>query len=201
MMADGCVAGADCSCFHGCRGKHLSINKFSAILQTTISYAFSWNASYICTLKINWSIFHGFDRPISQIPQCTCSIYKVHHSEQKYAHFCSEWCIAGYGIGASWDLWIRSIDNKSTLVLVMALCRTGNMQFSESVMWPLGFKTNKKCFLISMVGIMFNCNSHLLYWPQLSWHPKREILDSFASLIFVQGNKFHFGSYEYSHIL
>ena len=32
------------------------------------------------------------------------------HSEQKCAHFCSEWCIVGYGTGAFWDLWIRSID-------------------------------------------------------------------------------------------
>ena len=46
----------------------------------------------------------------------------MHHSEQKCAHFCSEWCIAGYqelitvisswgyAIGALWDLWIWSID-------------------------------------------------------------------------------------------
>ena len=30
------------------------------------------------------------------------------HSEQKCAHFCSEWSIVGYGRGAFWDLWIRS---------------------------------------------------------------------------------------------
>ena len=29
----------------------------------------------------------------------------MHHSEQKCAHFCSEWCIVGYGAGASWGLW------------------------------------------------------------------------------------------------
>ena len=33
----------------------------------------------------------------------------MHHSEQKCAHFCSEWCIVGCGIGALWDLWIWSI--------------------------------------------------------------------------------------------
>ena len=33
----------------------------------------------------------------------------MHHSEQKCSHFCSEWCIVGYGTGALWDLWIRSI--------------------------------------------------------------------------------------------
>ena len=31
------------------------------------------------------------------------------HSEQRCAHFCSEWSIVGYGTGAFWDLWIRSI--------------------------------------------------------------------------------------------
>ena len=31
------------------------------------------------------------------------------HSEQKCAHFCSEWSIVGYGTGAFWDLWIWSI--------------------------------------------------------------------------------------------
>ena len=31
------------------------------------------------------------------------------HSEQKCAHFCSEWSIVGYGIGAFWDLWNWSI--------------------------------------------------------------------------------------------
>ena len=33
----------------------------------------------------------------------------MHHSEQKCAHFCSEWCIMGYGRGALWDLWDWSI--------------------------------------------------------------------------------------------
>ena len=31
------------------------------------------------------------------------------HSEQKCAHFCSEWSLVGYGTSAIWDLWIRSI--------------------------------------------------------------------------------------------
>ena len=29
--------------------------------------------------------------------------------EQKCAHFCSEWSIVGYGTGAFWDCWSRSI--------------------------------------------------------------------------------------------
>ena len=31
------------------------------------------------------------------------------YSEQKCAHFCSEWGIVGYGTGAFWDFWIWSI--------------------------------------------------------------------------------------------
>ena len=27
----------------------------------------------------------------------------MHHSEQKCAHFCYEWCIVGYETGALWD--------------------------------------------------------------------------------------------------
>ena len=38
----------------------------------------------------------------------------IHHSEQKLAHFCSEWWIVGYGTGALWDLWIRLINNWNT---------------------------------------------------------------------------------------
>ena len=31
------------------------------------------------------------------------------HSDQKCAHFWSEWSIVGYGTSTFWDLWIRSI--------------------------------------------------------------------------------------------
>ena len=33
----------------------------------------------------------------------------MHHSEQKCAHFCSEWCIVGFGTDALWDWWDWSI--------------------------------------------------------------------------------------------
>ena len=33
----------------------------------------------------------------------------MHHSEQKYAHFCSDWFIVGHETDALWDLWMRSI--------------------------------------------------------------------------------------------
>ena len=34
---------------------------------------------------------------------------KMLHSEQKCAHFCSEWSILGHWTGEFWGLWIRSI--------------------------------------------------------------------------------------------
>ena len=46
---------------------------------------------------------------VSQIPQCTYPLSTIHHSEQKCAHFCSEWCVVGYGIGALCGLWYWSI--------------------------------------------------------------------------------------------
>ena len=76
------------------------------------------------------------------IPQCTiqnrnvhisvlngvlCDINKSHntpvpyptmdHSEQKYAHFCSEWCIVGYGAGALWvHALLHMITNQQYLI-------------------------------------------------------------------------------------
>ena len=38
----------------------------------------------------------------------------MHNSEQKCAHFCSEWRILGYGIGALWDWGIRSTESEYT---------------------------------------------------------------------------------------
>ena len=50
------------------------------------------------------------NRPISQFRQYTCPYPTMHHSEQKCAHFCSEWCIVGYGTGALSELWIWPIN-------------------------------------------------------------------------------------------
>ena len=45
------------------------------------------------------------NRPISQIPYCTCSISR----SALFRTECSDWNIVGYETGAVWDLWIRSI--------------------------------------------------------------------------------------------
>ena len=58
--------------------------------------------------KYHWSFNED---PIDQTHKshnAPASYPTMHHSEQKCAHFCSKWCIVGYGTGAMWDLWIRS---------------------------------------------------------------------------------------------
>ena len=45
----------------------------------------------------------------------------MHHSEQKCAHFYSEWGIVGYGTGAFWDVWIKSIGD-SPITTSLGLC-------------------------------------------------------------------------------
>ena len=43
---------------------------------------------------------------------------KILHSEQKCAHFCSEWSILGYETGAFWDLWNWSILSHGSMMSV-----------------------------------------------------------------------------------
>ena len=47
------------------------------------------------------------------------------YSEQKCAHFCSEWSIVGYGTGAFWDLWNCSIGT----------CRVSLVAMLEPLNW------------------------------------------------------------------
>ena len=56
-----------------------------------------------------WWIKHSGKSHNSPVPYPT-----MHHSEQKCAHFCSEWCIVGYGTGALWDFWEWSIISTQT---------------------------------------------------------------------------------------
>ena len=61
----------------------------------------------------------------------------IHHSEQKCAHFCCEWCIVGYWTGALWDLYDWSIDVYfAGIYLIMKhydlhICQRGLLFFYE----------------------------------------------------------------------
>ena len=48
-------------------------------------------------------------RPISQIPECPCSLSHSAQFRTEWDTFCSEWGIVGYGTGVFCDLGIRSI--------------------------------------------------------------------------------------------
>ena len=50
----------------------------------------------------------------------------THHSEQKCAHLCSEWCIVGCGTGALWDLWDQSMSLWQNLALT---CKTEKIAY------------------------------------------------------------------------
>ena len=66
----------------------------------------SYNGTALYLHMVPWSVsidqFHKSQNALVPYPILL-------HSEQKCAHFCSEWSIVGYGTGAFWDLWIRSI--------------------------------------------------------------------------------------------
>ena len=61
----------------------------------------------------------------------------VHHSEQKCAHFCSVWSIVGYGKGAFWDLWIRSITVLHAQLWWSFLCQVNSLWPSD-IIWYHG---------------------------------------------------------------
>ena len=67
-----------------------------------------WEAAFIIG-----PFLYTSNRPVSQIPQCTCPISHNTPFIEKCAHFCSEWCIAGDGTGELWDLWILTIQRGS----------------------------------------------------------------------------------------
>ena len=47
--------------------------------------------------------------PIHKSQNASVPYPTILHSEQKCAHFCTEWSIVGYGTDAFWDLWDWSI--------------------------------------------------------------------------------------------
>ena len=96
-----------------------------AVCYTTVSS--KWSLFWIFTMgHVTHPVGHSWDyhpgglslNQVSTIEQIHKShnapipYPMMHHSEQKYAHFCSEWCIVGYGTGALWDLCNRSIPLK-----------------------------------------------------------------------------------------
>ena len=110
-------------------GRYLKINSHI----TTLSHQTFWLIIIGIQGKSDWKIKSVF--VVIIIYTCLCfdnvrNIDQFHksqnasipyptmlHSEQKCAHFCTEWSIVGYGTGAFWDLWIRSIRTSASTVM------------------------------------------------------------------------------------
>ena len=91
------------------------VPNIKALLWNGISNArnVKWVIGLFCAHSMNDDVNVQGLVPINQSHKSTHASVPyptLHHSEQKCTHFCSEWCIVGYGTGALWDLWIRSID-------------------------------------------------------------------------------------------
>ena len=82
----------------------------------------------------------------------------MHHSEQKCAHFCSEWCIVGYGTGALWELWTRPID----LLVLKLNCIVG---YGTGALWELWIRSTD--FLV--LKLYHPSISRSILWLMMSW--------------------------------
>ena len=64
------------------------------------------SANFLFSFFFTESSIHWL--PIDQSHKCHNVLVPyptIHQSEQKCVHFCSEWCIVGYGKDALWDWW------------------------------------------------------------------------------------------------
>ena len=68
---------------------------------------FNWILLLLCQNGFKW-IF-GVNRPVLQIPQCTCPIFHNTSSKTKMSTFLFLTVYCGIGTGALWDLWYVSI--------------------------------------------------------------------------------------------
>ena len=102
-----------------------------SVLDTTIYYEYH-------SLVMTWLIdqFHkSHDAPF---PYST-----MHLSEQKWAHFCSEWYIVGFG--AWWDLWVvnflQNTHNRHPIACLSVRARYGVclVAYYKSVLLPVFF--------------------------------------------------------------
>ena len=56
-----------------------------------------------CNYPITFPVSGNRMGPSHKSHNASATYPTMHHSEQKGAHFCSEWCIVGYGTGVLWD--------------------------------------------------------------------------------------------------
>ena len=83
------------------------------------------------------------------IPQCSIQNRNAHH-------FCSEWSIVGYGTGAFWDLWIRS-------VLILKIRQSYDYRTS----YPAYQQRKSHCHKIVLTASLYPDGPQTLHWPML----------------------------------
>ena len=83
------------------------------------------------------------------------------HSKHKCVHFCSEWSIVGYGTGAFWNLWIRSIDHHCVCKWWEAITRhTGHQHIEAETRWPPWLQTTFSNAFSWMKIVIFQIKFH-----------------------------------------
>ena len=79
---------------------HCVLNNMANILQTTF-----WKVVYYFAKKNGRSLIEIALRFVSRV----LIVRQWFSNESVIVVHCTEWCIVGYGPGALWDMWIRSI--------------------------------------------------------------------------------------------
>ena len=93
----------------------------------------------------------------------------MHNSEQKCVHFCSEWCIVGYGTGALWDSWAWSIWHHDDLVYRDPQIGPSAIEVMHITMRN-SFENPSPAFCRQQAGQLFNSS-----WPKDAiWHSKSQ---------------------------
>ena len=87
----------------------------------------------ICAVTFFHLTLYILNRPISQIPHCTCPISHNALFRTKMCALFSEWCIMGNGIGALWDLRIRPDGWSDSLWKTKLICLKYNSQCQGAI--------------------------------------------------------------------
>ena len=134
------------------RGRHAYFAMVMKVWTCEHQAAYWRNIGILCSHCWSVSVDQAHKSHNAPVPYPTMC-----HSEQKCAHFCSEWCIVGYGTGALWDLWIWSAEWLHHVWLVTrAWVRTLEVALPGNV--PLYYieKHVKQTFLVDTYQHKFN---------------------------------------------
>ena len=87
------------------------------------------------------------------------------HSEQKCAHFCSEWNSMAYGISAFWNLWNCDIAISKALCIVWGW-QCARLEVQHTIMTYHGSELNISHCLMAWAKKSFLLNTYDLCWKR-----------------------------------